>query len=155
ALVVGALGILKAGGAYLPLDPSFPSQRLSTILGEAGPPVVLTTGRNIGSVPCGPWKVIELEEDGRFTGTGNAPAVESTVHTGFHDLAYLIYTSGSTGEPKGVEIEPCSLLNLIDWHRRTFAIPCLDRASQIAAPGFDAAVWEIWPYLAAGASVHI
>ena len=71
------------------------------------------------------------------------------------DLAYVIYTSGSTGRPKGVQITHDSLLNLVFWHQRTFDVKPTDRASQLASPGFDAAVWELWPYLTAGASVHL
>ncbi|WP_445172954.1 amino acid adenylation domain-containing protein [Microcoleus sp.] len=67
---------------------------------------------------------------------------------------YAIYTSGSTGKPKGVEIEHGSLLNLVFWHQREFGVSAGDRATQIAAIGFDACGWEIWPYLAAGASIY-
>ena len=71
------------------------------------------------------------------------------------DLAYIIYTSGSTGVPKGVEITHKSLHNLINWHQRTYHISEEDRASFLAGLAFDASVWEIWPYLTAGASLHI
>ena len=71
------------------------------------------------------------------------------------NLAYVIYTSGSTGRPKGVEIRHDSLMNLVNWHQGVYRVTPADRASHVAAPGFDAAVWELWPYLAAGASVHI
>ncbi len=70
-------------------------------------------------------------------------------------LAYVIYTSGSTGRPKGVPITHASLCNLICWHQQAYAVKPSDRATQIAGPAFDASVWEIWPYLTAGASVHI
>jgi acyl-CoA synthetase (AMP-forming)/AMP-acid ligase II/acyl carrier protein len=69
-------------------------------------------------------------------------------------LAYVIYTSGSTGKPKGAEITHASLINLVVWHQRAYNITPADRATQIAAPSYDASVWEIWPYLAAGASLH-
>ena len=75
--------------------------------------------------------------------------------SGPSNLAYVIYTSGSTGTPKGVEIEHRGLTNLICWHRTVYGISSSNRATQIASPAFDAAVWEIWPYLAAGASIHI
>ncbi len=71
------------------------------------------------------------------------------------DLAYVIYTSGSTGTPKGVEITHGGLANLVAWHTQAFAVTAADRASHVAGLGFDAAVWELWPYLAAGASVHL
>jgi len=70
-------------------------------------------------------------------------------------LAYVIYTSGSTGQPKGVEITHANLNNLIQWHQHAFGVTSADRASQVAGVGFDAAVWEIWPTLSAGASLFI
>ncbi|MEG3861820.1 amino acid adenylation domain-containing protein [Microcoleus sp. herbarium12] len=70
------------------------------------------------------------------------------------NLAYAIYTSGSTGKPKAVEIEHRSLLNLVFWHQNEFGVSAGDRATQIAAIAFDACAWEIWPYLAAGASIY-
>src|SRR5258708_4924504 len=70
-------------------------------------------------------------------------------------LAYVIYTSGSTGRPKGVEIERGGLANLVGWHLRAYGVGAGDRATLLAGPAFDASVWELWPYLAAGASLHI
>jgi acyl-coenzyme A synthetase/AMP-(fatty) acid ligase len=67
----------------------------------------------------------------------------------------VIYTSGSTGQPKGVEVLHRGLSNLVSWHLRAFGVTSADRASHVAALGFDAAVWEMWPYLVAGASVHL
>src|SRR5204863_4758330 len=78
-----------------------------------------------------------------------------TGHATPNNLAYIIYTSGSTGQPKGVEIEHAGLMSLITWHQRTYKLAPSTRASQLAGPAFDAAVWEVWPYLTAGASVHI
>ena len=72
-----------------------------------------------------------------------------------HNLAYVIYTSGSTGQPKGVAVEHRALLNLVGWHRETYRVTETDRATQVAGVGFDACVWELWPYLTAGASIHI
>jgi amino acid adenylation domain-containing protein len=71
------------------------------------------------------------------------------------DLAYVIYTSGSTGRPKGVLIEHRSLLNLCHWYNTYYEITPQDRGTLVAAQGFDASVWELWPYLAAGASVSV
>jgi amino acid adenylation domain-containing protein len=67
----------------------------------------------------------------------------------------VIYTSGSLGQPKGVAVVQRALLHLIAWHQQAFAVSSDDRATQLASPAFDAAVWEIWPYLTAGASLHI
>src|SRR5262245_53357444 len=70
-------------------------------------------------------------------------------------LAYVIYTSGSTGRPRGVEIRHRGLMNLVTWHQRTYDVTKEDRATLVASPAFDASVWEMWPYLTAGASIYI
>ena len=70
-------------------------------------------------------------------------------------LAYVIYTSGSTGAPKGVMVSHANVNSLVRWHQRAFAVTHEDRATLVAGVGFDASVWEVWPYLTAGASLHI
>jgi len=153
ALVVGALGILKAGGAYLPLDPSHPRERLSRLLCDASPRVVVAAACLASGLPSGSWRVIGLDPEG--VDAGPEPARHPAVPVTPDSLAYVIYTSGSTGHPKGVEIAHGALMNLVRWHQRAFGVTADDRATQIAGVGFDAAVWEMWPYLTAGASVHI
>jgi amino acid adenylation domain-containing protein/non-ribosomal peptide synthase protein (TIGR01720 family) len=69
--------------------------------------------------------------------------------------AYMIYTSGSTGRPKGVQIQHSSLVNLVCWHQHLYEVTSSDRATQLAGIAFDACVWELWPYLTAGASIHL
>src|SRR5262249_38338014 len=71
------------------------------------------------------------------------------------NLAYVIYTSGSTGEPKGVEVEHRSLMNLCSWHRAAYGVTEQDRATLVANYAFDASVWELWPYLRSGARVYV
>lgn len=151
ALAVGALGILRAGGAYVALDPGDPVERLSALLEDARPPVVVTGQRLAPRLPAGSWRVLTLEDTLAGPGDSPPPASGATVH----DLAYVIFTSGSSGRPKGVEITHGSLLNLVFWHRRAFALTGADRTTQIASPAFDAAVWELWPSLTAGARVHV
>lgn len=155
ALAVGALGILKAGGAYVPLDPSYPRARLAFMLEDARAPVLLAEQSVKARLPAGDRALIVLDECGRLV---EAPVDSRRKRpepaVGPRNLAYVIYTSGSTGRPKGVEITHASLLNLAQWHQRTFQVTEKDRASQVARVGFDAAVWEIWPYLTAGASLH-
>jgi amino acid adenylation domain-containing protein len=157
AMVVGALGILKAGGAYLPLDPAYPASRIGFQLNDAQVSVVVTGQCVADRLPAGSWHVIALDCEGRQIGpessADGAKFPEIQVHG--EDLAYVIYTSGSTGQPKGVEITHGSLQNLVRWHQQVFAVEPTDRAAQVASPGFDAAVWELWPYLTAGASIYI
>ena len=154
AMVVGALAILKAGGAYLPLDPSYPAERLTFALRDASVPVIVTGECMLDRLPYQPKHSIVIDPNGHLLGKDDShefvrPSIKE------EDLAYVIYTSGSTGQPKGVEITHRGLRNLVSWHRRAFKVTAEDRASQLAALGFDAAVWEVWPYLAAGASIHL
>ncbi|AGX44725.1 condensation domain-containing protein [Clostridium saccharobutylicum] len=72
-----------------------------------------------------------------------------------NDLAYVIYTSGTTGNPKGVMIEHRSLVNLCFWHNEHFEVNVNDRSTKYAGVGFDASVWEIFPYLIAGTTIYI
>src|SRR3984957_7729637 len=161
-MVVAALAALKAGGAYLPLDPGAPAERLDQTLRDAGAIVLVTTsklgkanqavaGMN-GRMATHSFAVVNLEKDAAEIArcSMEAPALATTGE----NLAYVIYTSGSTGQPKGVEVTHRNLSNLLQWHLRAFQITPTDRATQLASLGFDAAVWEVWPYLAVGASVH-
>jgi amino acid adenylation domain-containing protein len=154
-MVVGALGILKAGGAYLPLDPTYPAARLAFLLEDGQAPVVVTGQRIKERLPKGIYHTILLDDLGRAAALPPFahPAPMKAAAT-LKNLAYVIYTSGSTGQPKGVEITNESLLNLVHWHQQAFGVTASDRASQVANVCFDAAVWEIWPYLATGASLY-
>ncbi|HST64696.1 MAG TPA: amino acid adenylation domain-containing protein, partial [Mycobacteriales bacterium] len=71
------------------------------------------------------------------------------------DLAYVIYTSGSTGEPKGVEVPHRGLDNLVRWHLAAYGLGPGDACAHLAGTAFDASVWEIWPALSAGATLHL
>lgn len=143
AMAVGALGILTAGAAYVALDPSYPRERLDFMLSDCGTRVVVGSS----SDPCVPT-VTPL---GDTAGTAERPQLP-----GWNDpAAYVIYTSGSTGVPKGAIVTHAGLLNLVRWHADAFGVSAQDRASLVASPGFDASVWELWPYLVAGASLHV
>src|ERR1700686_3011394 len=152
-LAIAALAVLKAGGTYLPLDPNYPPTRIGMLMEDCAAPVVLTHSAVARKLTAGNWRTIVLDtEDARiaehaFVGPDNPINPE--------DLAYVIFTSGSTGRPKGVQITHANLLNLVRWHQRAFNVTSADRAALQSSPGFDAAVWELWPYLTMGASVQI
>lgn len=130
-LVIAWLGVARAGGVVVALDPANPPQRIATMVQASGAQFAITT----------PGRVTPLTPD--------RPA-------GRHPYAaYVVYTSGSTGEPKGVVVGHRGLANLACWHREAFGVGPGERCSQIAGPGFDAAAWEIWGALAAGASLHV
>jgi len=152
-LAVAALAVLKAGGAYLPLDPIHPLERLAFMLKDSGAAVVVSQIGLMQSFPARACKVVTL--DGDAASIAAQPETKPAGEASLEDLAYIIYTSGSTGEPKGVELVHAGLSNLVAWHRGAFQITTADRASAQATVGFDASVWELWAYLASGASLHL
>jgi amino acid adenylation domain-containing protein len=167
-LIEAVLGVLKAGGAYLPLDTSSPSERVRMMVEDAGVRVVLSESgdeeavaglRELGVRVIGvgrEWESIESEvssKDEEDEASSSVVPAGSAVSA--ENLAYVIYTSGSTGRPKGVMVTHGGLVNLIRWHQNAFGVTPADRATQLASTAFDASVWELWPYLCAGASVHI
>ena len=145
------LGVLEAGAAYLPLDPTYPEERLRFLLEDAAPQVLIADRpipNGFRSVPhyldlTDAWKGPAAEPR-----TGPLALAESR-------LAYVIYTSGSTGRPKGVEVPHRGLLNLAHWFRRHYSLSPGERTTQVSALGFDASVFEIWPTLAAGATLYL
>lgn len=153
ASVVYALGVLKAGAAYLPLDPSYPAERLSFMLADAQPLVLFSTHEIAAQLPKGNWQVFAT--DGAQAEIDRQSEVAPAIQSESENLAYVIYTSGSSGQPKGVEVTHGNLMNLISWHRQAFSITPDDRASLLAGVGFDAAVWETWPYLTTGSSLYL
>jgi non-ribosomal peptide synthetase component F len=99
-MLVGLVGILKAGGAYLPLDPSYPKERLAYMLADAGAPILVTHSKLIDRLPAIPARVVQIDRDVDSIGRCPTTAPRNTVLP--DNIAYVIYTSGSTGNPKGV-----------------------------------------------------
>ena len=153
ASVIAMLACFKAGGAYLPLDPSVPAERLAFMLSDANVTAVVCSAVLSQDLPAGSWQTVVFDPTEPEWAAGSEERLEVTVQP--EHLAYVIYTSGSTGKPKGVEITHRNLSNLVAWHVRAFGVSAADRASLQAAVGFDASVWELWPYLASGAMVAI
>ncbi|MFP5287892.1 MAG: non-ribosomal peptide synthetase, partial [Thermoanaerobaculia bacterium] len=144
---VAALAVLEAGAAWLPLDPANPPERLRFLLEDSGARAVVARPEHRGALPEIGVPVLEIGDSKLPLSGLQAPSPSA--------LAYVIYTSGSTGRPKGVEIPHRGLSNLVAWHRRAYGVTPADRATMLAGPAFDASVWEVWPYLASGASVHV
>ncbi|TPG09658.1 non-ribosomal peptide synthetase [Sphingomonas oligophenolica] len=146
-----ALGAWKAGGAYLPLDPAWPDGRLRMIVEDAACAVVVGRDEVAGRLAGVDTPVLALDWTAPALSGEHADTVATSVSP--DALAYVIYTSGTTGRPKGVEVTHANLAHLIEWHNDAFAVTAGDRGSHLAGLGFDASVWEVWPYLCAGASV--
>jgi amino acid adenylation domain-containing protein len=151
-LVMAQLGVLKAGAAFMPLDIATPPQRLARILARSRPLALVTMAEHTAFLPAEAPPLVLL--DGPEPPVARPPALRLPVPRP-DALAYLIATSGTTGTPKIVEVEHRSLVNLVIWHQETYAVTAQDRVSLLAAVSFDASVWEIWPSLAAGATLVV
>ncbi len=153
AMVVGLLAVLKAAGVYVPLDPAYSSERLTHILTDAAPTILLADA--VGRTALGEAAVASL------TVLDPSALPQSAIinpvgleHRSDH-VAYVIYTSGSTGMPKGVMVEHQGVLNLAQAQQAYFEIDSSSRVLQFASPSFDASIWEIIVALSCGASLAL
>jgi amino acid adenylation domain-containing protein len=145
--IVVLLGVLKAGAAYLPLDPTHPSERLASIIGDAQAPLVIVHGEH-PLLPGVAAQVVQLRQL-----EGAPPAIRPLTLDG-SALAYVMYTSGSTGTPKGVEITHRSIIRLVcDVDYVSFGKQ--PRVLHAAPLGFDASTFEVWGALLNGGTCVI
>jgi amino acid adenylation domain-containing protein len=147
--VVAALGIMRAGAAYVPLDSAWPDSRLRYAVNDSGAKVLVARAILLERLQIDVHG-IDPVRDGAAIAKSNQVAYTPIQ---MESLAYVIYTSGSTGTPKGVEITHANLAHLIRWHQEALNVSRQDRASHLAGLGFDAAAWEIWGNLSAGATL--
>jgi len=151
-LVVGLLGILKAGGAYLPLDPTYPRERLAFMVEDSQTPVLLTQERLRDRLPATAARVLCLDAAWPAMMEERSDAPHDAGGAG--NLAYVIYTSGSTGRPKGVCIEHRSVVRLVKG--TTYVdVTARDVFVQLAPLSFDAATFELWGSLLNGARLAL
>ncbi len=144
-MVVGLLGILKAGGVYVPLDPSYPRERLAYMAQHARLPLVLAQSHVRGVLPS-ETHIIRLDNNPEIA---REPETNPT-HQACVDLAYVLYTSGSTGVPKGVAGRHASTLNRIDWMQEDYPFAEGEVCSQKTSLNFVDSVWEIFAPLLHG-----
>jgi amino acid adenylation domain-containing protein len=145
-MVVGLLGILKAGGAYIPLDPTYPKERLAMMLEDTQVPVLLTQQPLVEKLPKYQAKVVFLDTDWQVIAQEREDNPLSSITT--ENPIYVIYTSGSTGKPKGVINTHQGLCNRLLWMQENYQLTELDRVLHKTPFSFDVSVWEIfWPLL--------
>ncbi|WP_143323894.1 non-ribosomal peptide synthetase, partial [Clostridium sp. BL-8] len=149
-MLIGIMGVLKAGGAYLPIDPEYPEDRIKYMLEDSNTKILLTQNKLLESISCA-GETIDLEDNKLYEGENS----NLNNRGKSSDLAYVIYTSGTTGKPKGVMVEQKALVNLCFWHNEYYEVTEKDRATKYAGFGFDASVWEIFPYIIAGAALYM
>ncbi|WP_163998551.1 non-ribosomal peptide synthase/polyketide synthase [Pyxidicoccus caerfyrddinensis] len=153
-LVVSILAVLKAGGAWLPLDPSYPTERLAFMLRDARPPVLLTQEKLADELPVQSELLVQLDSEWDSL-ISRQPTHAPDVRVLPDNLAYVIYTSGSTGRPKGTLLRHRGLCNTARSTIHSMHLRPGGRVLQFASIGFDASVWETLPTLMAGAELHL
>ncbi|MFL6234420.1 MAG: amino acid adenylation domain-containing protein [Thermoanaerobaculia bacterium] len=151
--VAGILGILKAGGVYVPVDPSYPQERRSWILADAGARVLLTQESLRHGLPVGPEvEILCLDTGWKEIAEESAARPEPWARP--ENLAYAIYTSGSTGTPKGVEVEHRAVAAYVGPAVASYGYgEAGERVLQTASWGFDASIEEVLVSLIAGVAV--
>lgn len=139
-LIIALLAVLKAGGCYLPLDPVYPTDRVSTMLHDSGARLVIT--RPEFANRCAGSAVDFL--DPRQALLAEQPVTRPQTAVTADRLAYLIYTSGSTGRPKGAAIEHRSAVSFMHWIRDTFSESELSGVLAGSSICFDMSIFEIF-----------
>ncbi len=152
-LLVAVMGVLKAGGAYLPLDPSYPADRLEFMVSDAGAPVLLTQSSLRELIPAAAARVVCLDADGALFAGEDASDLGRRADP--EDLAYVIYTSGSTGRPKGVMIPHRGLANYLGWCSSVYDVGGGKGAPVHSPIGFDLTVTSLLSPLMAGRTVFL
>ena len=152
-LVVSLLAIMKSGGTYVPLDPIYPSGRLSYMLSDARVVLLITHSGLEPNVRAAGVRTILLDRshDDLAAASADPPSDGATAE----DLAYVIYTSGSTGRPKGVEIGHRSLTNVLCAMARSPGFAEDDRLLAVTTIGFDIAGLELLLPLVMGGQVEV
>jgi amino acid adenylation domain-containing protein len=152
-LVVALLGVLKAGAAYVPMDPSFPPDRLALMIDDARISILVSRADLINVLPVAARKAVCLDRDeSKLRRQSSANPERPLNHS---NLAYIIYTSGSTGRPKGVMIEHRSLVNLLTSMQREPGFGRQDVLLAVTTISFDIAALEIFLPLISGGKVVI
>ncbi|MDM9379463.1 amino acid adenylation domain-containing protein [Chlorogloeopsis sp. ULAP01] len=147
-MVIGILAILKAGGAYIPLDPSYPVERLNFMLGDSQAFLFLTKQEILEKLSLSADKIVCLDIHKDEIAQQN---LENPIHTAKADhLAYIIYTSGSTGTPKGVLGTHRGTVNGLHWLWKTYPFIPEEVCCQKTAISFVDSIWEIFAPLLQG-----
>ncbi|MGE5409772.1 MAG: amino acid adenylation domain-containing protein, partial [Clostridiales bacterium] len=163
-LVAGLLGILKSGGAYIPVEVSYPKERIRYILEDSRPKIILTKKKYSGILnelnnlnEFNGSNIIYIDEEEESYGKELNPRKELNpeIEIESDNLAYIIYTSGSTGKPKGVMISHCGLRSYLSWALNAYPIKEGNGSILHSTIAFDATVTALYPALIAGKSVMI
>jgi amino acid adenylation domain-containing protein len=155
-LIIALLAVLKAGAAYVPLDPSYPAERLAFMVQDCEATLLLTQQELFHqlSVPLpSQTKCIFLKQIWPLLPAYSSQPPQTMSNP--QSLAYMIYTSGSTGVPKGTQVEHQGICNMLEAQAQTFHLQAADNVLQFSSFSFDASIFEILMALNAGATLHL
>ncbi|WP_330299314.1 amino acid adenylation domain-containing protein [Streptomyces sp. NBC_00503] len=147
-LVVALLGVAKAGGTYLPVDHTYPAERIAYMLGDSGARVAVVDA-TAAEVLAG-HELDTLRVDDVPAGGDLAPVARTTT---LDSAAYVIYTSGSTGQPKGTVVTHRGVSSLVEAHVARMAVTADSRMLQLVSPSFDVSICEMFTALLSGAAL--
>jgi amino acid adenylation domain-containing protein/thioester reductase-like protein len=152
-MVVALLGVLKAGGAYIPLDPSYPSDRIAFMIEDSSLPIILTKQAQLENLSQESAQIVVLENEWEIIERYSSKNPISNVAT--DNVAYTIYTSGSTGKPKGVQILHGTVVNLLESMRQEPGLTAQDTILAVITISFDMSIPEIFLPLGVGAKIVV
>jgi non-ribosomal peptide synthetase-like protein len=156
-LFASLLGILKAGAAYVPVDPSFPKDRIQTIFADSEVRAVITESQLVANLTPGESATVLLvdRDQGEIAQQPSARLAADQIGIKPDDLCYVIYTSGSTGRPKGVMIAHRNAVAFVKGMAEVYRLSREDRIFQGFSVAFDASVEEIWAAFAIGGTLVV
>jgi amino acid adenylation domain-containing protein len=152
-MLIALLGVLKAGGAYLPLDPTYPSERIAFMLEDSQAPIVIAEGSLSSVLPKCDVTLVDLDRQGEEIFGRSAVSPHEDSSSGH--LAYVIYTSGSTGKPKGVAVSHRSAVAFVKSMQEKYSEEEMAGTLLSTSLCFDVSVFEIFLPLCSGATIII
>ena len=153
-LLAATLGILKAGGAFVPLDPTYPADRLNYMVGDANLAALLTEDGLASGIDVPPERVLAIDtalDADAWRRTDALPADERSADA--ESPAYVIYTSGSTGKPKGVVVPHRALVNHLTSMAVKPGLSSSDSLVAVTTTSFDISILELFLPLVTGARI--
>ncbi|MBL6447652.1 AMP-binding protein, partial [Fulvivirga sp. 29W222] len=146
------LAINKVGAAFLSIDPNLPKDRIEYIIQDSQTNFVISSPETScdWNIDATELQYFDITDPQHYNNENLANQLPNS-----SDLAYVIYTSGTTGKPKGTLIEHASLTNLCLWFNEEFEVSDSDQSTKLAGVGFDASIFEVFPPLIKGATIHL
>jgi amino acid adenylation domain-containing protein/thioester reductase-like protein len=152
-MVIALLAVLKSGGAYIPLDPSYPADRLAFMVEDSALPITIAKQSQLENLPQNSTRIIVLEQEWETIDLHSTENPISAVTP--ENAAYTIYTSGSTGKPKGVQVLHRTVVNLLESMRLEPGLTAQDTILAVITISFDMSIPELFLPLSVGAQIVV